>query len=79
MENPVSISALNDFIFCPVSIYFHMLDADTEKLTYQDSYQLNGSASHEKSDSGQYSSRADILQGVAVYCDKYGLEGKPYI
>ena len=25
-EQPLSISNLNDFIFCPVSIYFHSLD-----------------------------------------------------
>ena len=31
-ELPLSISNLNDFIFCPVSIYFHGLDSDTDKM-----------------------------------------------
>lgn len=76
MENPISISNLNDFIFCPVSIYFHGLDNDTEKLTYQSSYQLNGTASHEKSDNGVYSTKKNILQSISVYSDKYNIGGK---
>lgn len=56
-ENPVLISHINDFIFCPVSIYFHGLDSSTDRLTLQSSYQLNGTAAHEKSDNGTYSDR----------------------
>lgn len=33
-EQPIAISCLNDFIFCPVSIYFHALDADTENKKF---------------------------------------------
>lgn len=75
-ENPILISNLNDFIFCPASIYFHALDSDTDRLMYQDEYQLNGTAAHEKSDSGQYSTKKSVLQAVQVYCDRYGLIGK---
>lgn len=75
-ENPITITTLNDFIFCPVSIYFHSLETDAEKLTYQDHYQLNGSSAHEKSDSGTYSDRKDMCQGMSVYCEKYDLCGK---
>lgn len=49
-ENAITISNLNDFIFCPASIYFHNLDADAEKLAIQDSAQLNGSAAHRSID-----------------------------
>ena len=59
-ENPIAISNLNDFIFCPVSIYFHSLDYDTEKMTYQNSDQLNGTAVHTTVDSGTYSSKKSI-------------------
>ena len=76
MDSLIHITLLNDFIFCPASIYFHMINAETDKLTYQDEYQLNGSAPHEKSDSGKYSDKKDILQAIPVYCDKYGLVGK---
>lgn len=75
-ENSFSISKINDFIFCPVSIYFHELDIDTDKLTYQTSFQINGTAAHSTVDSGQYSDRKSVLQGVAVYSSKYCLFGK---
>lgn len=75
-ENPIAISNLNDFIFCPVSIYFHLLEGDEETLLYQDSQQLNGTHSHRNSDSARYSSKKNILQGVGVYCSKYNLIGK---
>ena len=75
-ENPIPISNLNDFIFCPVSIYFHSLEYETEKMTYQDKPQIDGTAAHEKSDSGLYSSKKGILQAVSVYCGKYNVAGK---
>lgn len=49
-ENPIAISNLNDFIFCPVSIYFHLLDYETEKLTYQNGSQINGTVDKTKQD-----------------------------
>lgn len=75
-ENPISISNLNDFIFCPASIYFHSIDSDAEKLTFQDHYQLDGTAAHKKSDNGEYSDRKDVLQAISVYSEKYNLYGK---
>lgn len=75
-ENPISISTLNDFIFCPVSIYFHSLESNSENLLYQDSYQINGTNAHKTVDSATYSSKKNMLQGVSVYCSKYNLYGK---
>ena len=75
-ENPVLASSLNDFIFCPASVYFHALDNETDKLMYQDDCQLNGTTAHEKSDSGLYSTKKTILQAISVYCEKYDILGK---
>lgn len=75
-ENPISISSLNDFIFCPVSIYFHAVDGENEKLLYQDSCQLNGTEAHKNSDAGRYSDLRSMLQGIPVYCEKLDLCGK---
>lgn len=75
-EEPISITNLNDFIFCPVSIYFHLLEEDEERILGQDSCQINGSAAHEKSDSATYSTKKSMLQGIWVYCEKYNLVGK---
>ena len=72
-ENPIAISTLNDFIFCPVSIYFHSLETE-EKIMFQDSYQLNGTEAHKSSDAATYSTKKSMLQGISVYCEilKYG-------
>lgn len=75
-EQPISITNLNDFIFCPVSIYFHSLDDDTDGFLYKDTYQVNGSAVHEKSDSGTYSTRKSMLQAISVYSSEYNVCGK---
>ena len=76
MENPINITALNDFIFCPVSIYFHSLYEDVERGLYQSAFQINGSAAHEAIDKHQYSTSVHIKQGLSVYCEKYNLIGK---
>lgn len=34
---------LNDFVFCPVSIYFHSLYLGVERNLYQGKSQINGS------------------------------------
>ena len=60
MEDLILISNLNDFIFCPISIYFHKLYGNQDKLTYQSQYQINGTKAHEKVDNKQYSSRKDV-------------------
>lgn len=74
-EQPISISNLNDYIFCPVSIYFHSLEEE-DNILAQDSSQLNGTAAHKNSDNGTYSSRKSVLQGISVYCEEYNLIGK---
>lgn len=74
-ENPISVSSLNDFIFCPVSIYFHMLES-TENILSQDTAQINGTHSHKNSDTAAYSTKKSMLQGISVYCMKYNLCGK---
>lgn len=62
MDDLIPISFLNDFIFCPASIYFHQLYGAQEKLTYQRSNQINGTAAHRTVDSSTYTSRKNVLQ-----------------
>lgn len=76
MDQYIRISSLNDFIFCPYSIYFHNLYENYEKQLYQDTPQINGTLNHSLIDSGNYSTSKDILQWTAVFSEKYGLIGK---
>lgn len=76
MDDCILITQLNDFIFCPASIYFHNLYGSMDRMLYQNEDQLNGTKAHEKVDKGQYSSEETILMGLDVFCEKYGLIGK---
>lgn len=76
MENPINITMLNDFVFCPLSIYYHNLyDAIDTKL-YQNHFQIDGTNAHAAVDNNKYSTSAYIMQGMSVYCEKYNLIGK---
>ena len=76
MEDLIIISNLNDFIFCPASIYFHKLYGSQDNLLYQSSAQLNGTKAHETIDEKIYSTRKSAMMSLDVYSEKYGLCGK---
>lgn len=76
MEDLIKITQINDFVFCPVSIYFHNLYGDREKATYQRKEQINGTNAHKKIDEGTYTSTKEILMGLDVYNEEFGLIGK---
>lgn len=76
MENLIPFSIINDFIFCPVSIYFHSLYGGLDNMLFQCEDQIDGSNAHEALESGRYSSRKNILQAISVCCEKYNLQGK---
>ena len=76
MEEIILISYLNDFIFCPASIYFHKLYGDLDKRLYQSTYQIAGTYAHKSIDDKTYSTKRNILQSVNVYCEEFGIQGK---
>lgn len=76
MDDAILFTELNDFIFCPISIYFHKMYNDMDRMIYQKTDQINGTAAHEKIDRGLYSTRKSIVMGLEVYCEKYNLIGK---
>lgn len=76
MDDAILITELNDFIFCPVSIYFHRMYKDMDRMIYQNTDQINGTAAHKNIDEGTYSTRSNILTGMDVFCEKYNLIGK---
>lgn len=76
MEQPIKISNLNDFIFCPASIYYHGIFDELDSSVYQEIDQIRGKYAHEKIDQSGYSTRKDVLQGIEVYTEKYNIIGK---
>lgn len=76
MEAYIPISFLNDFIFCPRSIYFHQLYGSYNTQLYQQKPQVAGKVAHASIDEKTYSTRKNILQSVEIYSERYKLCGK---
>lgn len=76
METYIPISFINDFIFCPRSIYNHQLYQNREQLLYQGEVQTEGKNAHKNIDEKKYSDKKNILQNFEVYSNRYQLFGK---
>lgn len=76
MEPYIPISFLNDFIFCPRSIYFHQLYGRVDSSIYHSSYQTAGRAAHRTVDTKTYTTAKNVLQSLEVYSVRYGIGGK---
>lgn len=76
MEPYIQIAYLNDFIFCPMSIYFHQLFGTLKTRLYHDTPQISGKAIHGAVDEQRYSDKKDIIQGLEVYSEEFRLCGK---
>lgn len=76
MIDYISISTLNDFIFCPYSIYLHNVYMESDETMYHATPQTRGKTAHETVDRKVASNRADDLLALPVYSERYGLMGK---
>lgn len=77
MEETLSMTNINDFLFCPRSLYYgNIFRRSLGQDGYQQTPQKTGLAAHETIDEGTYSTRKGVQTGVMVYCEKYGLLGR---
>ena len=76
MEENIIISNLNDYIFCPRSIYYHNLYYGIDNKSYQGISQVKGNLAHKSIDTGKYSSKKSILKGLDIYSEELGVVGK---
>lgn len=76
MEDYIQISKLNDFIFCPFSLYYHTLYENFSEKTYHGTPQTVGKIKHEAVDNKKYSTSKHILQGIDVHSEELGICGK---
>ena len=67
---------LNDFIFCPYSIYLHNVYMDADEGLYHAKPQTQGRIAHNAIDNKTASKRKDDLLSLPVYSSKYKLMGK---
>lgn len=76
MHDYIQISKLNDFIFCPFSLYFHSVYEDFSQSVYHSTSQTRGKIVHRCFDKGGYSTEKKYLQGLEIYSEDFGLVGK---
>ena len=76
MEDLIPISTLNDFIFCPYSIYLHNVYMETDEGLYHATPQTKGKLAHEPVDTKTSSNRKDEILALPVMSEQLGVMGK---
>lgn len=76
MDSYIPISTINDFLYCPKSLYLHSVYNSFETSTYHDTPQTVGGIAHENIDKGKYTTAKHILQGLSVVSNKLEVKGK---
>jgi len=77
MEMYLTMTQINDFLFCPRSLFFHdFLRENFAPSNFRETPQLKGLAVHAAIDQHTYSTRKNILQGTMVYSARYHLLGR---
>lgn len=72
----IPISTLNDFIFCPYSIYLHNVYMDTDEGNYHATPQTRGRNAHQKIDTKQSSGSKDVIEALSIISQELGVYGK---
>ena len=76
MEFYIQLSKINDFLFCPLSLYLHTMYEDFDARQYHEVAQVAGKLVHQNIEDGAYSSAKRFIQGMNVYCERYNIAGK---
>ncbi len=76
MDDYLSISTINDFIFCPYSIYLHNVYMESDEELFHATPQVKGKVSHTSIDNKTYSTRKTDIMSIPVYSNQLGITGK---
>ncbi len=76
MDDYIPISLLNDYIFCPYSIYLHNVYMETDEGLYHAKPQTRGRFAHESIDNKKYSNKRFVLQSLPIISEYLGVIGK---
>lgn len=76
MEPYIQISKINDFTFCPATLYLHSMYEGFNQETYHETPQVVGKLNHETVDAGTYSTAKKFMAGTEVYSGEYNIMGK---
>ena len=76
MNDYIPIATLNDFIFCPYSIYLHNVYMESDEGLYKAAPQTKGSIAHESVDKKISSTKKADIMSLPVFSDTLGIMGK---
>ena len=76
MNDYIQIATLNDFIFCPYSIYLHNVYMETDESLFKAAPQTQGTLVHQTIENKTASHRADDLLSLPVCSEQYQLMGR---
>lgn len=76
MNDYIEIAQLNDFVFCPYSIYLHNIFSNSDESIYKATPQLKGTHSHRNIDNKLTHHNNDLIYSLSVCSNKYQLYGK---
>lgn len=76
MYDYIQISKINDFLFCPHSLYFHGVYESFDDGHYKARPQIAGRLAHTTVDNKTATGSKTLLQGMEVFSEKYGIIGK---
>lgn len=76
MEDYIALSTLNDFIFCPYSIYLHNIYMGADEDVYHATPQTKGKTAHIKVDNKTTSCGTNDIVALPVFSDELGIMGK---
>jgi len=76
MESYIQISKINDFLYCPMSVYLQSIHGGFSEKSYHQTPQVVGRINHEAIEKGTYSSARRFIVGLEVWCEEFGLMGK---
>lgn len=75
-EDFILLSTLNDYIFCPYSIYLHNIYMEADEGLYHATPQTQGRIAHNAVDNKRSSTRKSDLMSLPVCSQELGIMGK---
>lgn len=76
MESYIPISKINDFLYCPKSLYLHLMYENFNESLFHREPQKEGKLNHESIEGQTYSTAKRFIVGKEVYSEKYKIMGK---
>lgn len=76
MESYIQISKINDFLYCPLSIYLHSIYENFNAATYHQHPQVAGKIKHASVENGTYTTANRFIAGMEIWSETYNLVGK---